>query len=139
MLSRCGNFEKGVCMIYDTDVLIWCFRGNERAAKVIDAEEDRRVSVVSLMELHQGTRNRSEQRAIRSFLRDMGFVTVPINENISQRACIYVEEFWLKASMQLADALITATSVEQGQVLCTANRKHYKVISELMLKVFRPA
>jgi len=125
-------------MIFDTDVLIWCFRGDERAGRVIDGCDKRLLSVVTLMELHQGARNKSEQKAIGKFVRELDFRVLPIDENISHRACIYVEEFCLQVSMQMADALIAATAVEQGETLCTANYKHYKAVSELDVKRFKP-
>lgn len=125
-------------MIFDTDVLIWCFRGNERAAAAIDECELRQISAVSLMELHQGARNKTEQKAIGRFIRELDFRVLPVDENISHRACIYVEEFTLKASMQLADALIAATAVEYAETLCTANVKHYKAITELNTRMFKP-
>ncbi len=90
------------------------------------------------MELHQGARNKKEQQAIGRFLREMDFHVLPIDENSSHRACIYVEQFCLKASMQLADALIASTAVERAETLCTANVKHYRVVSELSTKIFRP-
>jgi predicted nucleic acid-binding protein len=123
-------------LIFDTDVLIWCFRGNERAAAIIDGCELRQISAVSLMELHQGARNKTEQKAISRFIRELDFRVLPVDENISHRACIYVEEFCLKAAMQMADALIAATAVEYAETLCTANVKHYKVVSELSFRAF---
>ena len=39
--------------------------------------------------------------------------------------------------MQLADALIGATCATHGMTLYTANDKHYKVIKELDIFVFR--
>lgn len=90
------------------------------------------------MELHQGARNKTEQKAISRFIRELDFRVLPIDENISHRACIYVEEFCLKAAMQLADALIAATAVECAETLCTGNVKHYKVLTELETQVFRP-
>lgn len=125
-------------MIFDTDVLIWCFRGNERAGKAINDCDERRISVVTLMELHQGARNKSEQKAIGKFVRELDFRVLPIDENISHRASIYVEEFCLQASMLMADALIAATAVERGESLCTANSKHYKALTELDLRRFKP-
>lgn len=124
-------------MIFDTDVLIWCFRGNVKAANAVEACDERKISIVTLMELHQGARNKDEQKAISRFIRELDFRVLPIDENISHRASIYVEEFCLKASMQMADALIAATAAELSECLCTANLKHYKVVSELDTKVFR--
>ena len=105
---------------------------------MIDQAAQRQISAVSLMELHQGARNKTEQKAISRFIRELDFRVLPIDANISHRACIYVEEFYLKASMQMADALIAATAVEHATTLCSANAKHYKVITELSMKVFKP-
>ncbi|MDX2111974.1 MAG: type II toxin-antitoxin system VapC family toxin [Verrucomicrobiota bacterium] len=125
-------------MVFDTDVLIWFLRGNIRAAKIIEASEIRKLSVVTLMELHQGARDKKEQKTLGKFIHDFSFEVLPISENISHRACIYVEEYFLKANLQLADALIAATVVEHRETLCSANAKHYKVVIDLALKVFRP-
>ncbi|NOZ22267.1 MAG: type II toxin-antitoxin system VapC family toxin [Planctomycetes bacterium] len=125
-------------MLFDTDVLIWVFRGNAKAAKRVDSEAERSVSVVTYMELLQGARDRQEVKAIRSFLTDFGFQMVPLSENIGHRASIYIEEYALKAGMCMGDALVGATAVENGLRLCTANRKHYVAISDLDLKIFRP-
>jgi predicted nucleic acid-binding protein len=40
--------------------------------------------------------------------------------------------------MQLADTLIGATYATHGMTLYTVNDKHYKVIKELEVFVFRP-
>jgi len=125
-------------MLFDTDVLIWFLRGSERAAAVIDATEERGLSVVSYMELLQGARDKREVRAIKEFLSVADFGMVPLSENIGHRASIYMEEFGLKAGMGMADALQAATAVEGHLTLCTANRRHYAVVSELQLSVFQP-
>ena len=125
-------------MLFDTDVLIWVLRGNKKAARLIDSTEVRCVSVVTYMELLQGARDKQEMKAIRSFLVDLGFEMIPLTENIGHRASIYVEEYALKSGMCLADALLGATAVENQLTLCSANRKHYKPITDLDLKVFKP-
>ena len=51
-------------MLFDTDVVIWVLRGNAKAARVIDAEPDRAMSIVTYMELVQGARSRQELRQI---------------------------------------------------------------------------
>jgi predicted nucleic acid-binding protein len=122
-------------VIFDTDVLIWALRGNERAAAVIDGQAEREVSIVSHMELIQGARNKRELAAIRRFL--LAFQTIPLSEEIGYRARLYMEQHGLRSSLELADALIAATAAGRQTILCTANVKHYRVISDLELKPFR--
>lgn len=124
-------------MLVDTDVLIWALRGNTKAARIVDSIEERHISVVTYMELIQGARNRSELKAIKSFLSDSGFEMLPLSENIGHRAAIYIEEYGLAMAMSAADALIAATAIEGNQTLCTGNLKHYRPIKDLDLKVFR--
>ena len=45
-------------MIFDTDVMIWAFRGNEKALDAIDNAPSRAISAVTYMELLQGVRNK---------------------------------------------------------------------------------
>ena len=125
-------------MIFDTDVLIWCLRGNLRATKVIDSASNPSISVVSYMELMQGARDRREVSVIRSFLKDIGFQILPLAEEIGHRASIYVEEYALSSGLMLADALVASTAVHTQQTLCSGNAKHFRIVTELELKVFKP-
>ena len=125
-------------MLFDTDVLIWLFRGNEKAAELIESSPERSVSIVTYMELLQGARDKREATTIKKFLTGFAFRTLPLTENIGHRAAVYMEEYGLKAGMCLGDALVAATAVENGLSLCTANRKHYSAINDLDIKVFRP-
>ena len=122
-------------MIFDTDILIWTLRGNEKAAAVIERDGNRAVSVVSCMELFQGARDKREMAAIRRFLLD--FETVPLSEEIGFRGCFYMEQHALKVDLTPVDALIAATAVERQQPLCTGNTKHYRHITDLELQTFR--
>ena len=65
-------------MLFDTDVLIWSFRGNGAAQREIDGDGERSISAVTYMELMQGARNKQEQRLIREFLHRLGQVPVPV-------------------------------------------------------------
>ena len=125
-------------MLFDTDILIWALRGNKKAALVIDQADFRFISSVSYMELLKGARNKNELKSIRQFLKDLRFTTIPIEKNICHRATIYMEEFVLSSGLDMADALIAATSAENSETLYTANCKHYKIIPDLQIKVFRP-
>ena len=125
-------------MIFDTDVLIWVQRGNQKAARVIDRSQDRYVSVLTYMELLQAAENRKQHEHITSFLSDLGFQTLPLTENIGHRAAVYVAEYTLSHGIRAADAIIAATATENNLPLCSGNAKHYRAIRELKLKVFRP-
>jgi len=61
-----------------------------------------------------------------------------IDEAISARAAFLLEQHGLSNSLQLADALIAATAIEQGLTLPTANAKHYRPVTELDLELFKP-
>ena len=63
---------------------------------------------------------------------------LPLTENIGHRALIYVEEHALVSNMRLGDAIIAATAIENNMTLVSSNAKHFKVINELQLKVFKP-
>jgi hypothetical protein len=125
-------------MLFDTDVLIWAFRGYPSAQKEIDNDDSRFISAVTYMELIQGARNKTEQTQIKNFLSALDFEILPITEGVSHRATIFMEEYALKSGIQLADALIFATACENSLRLCSANKKHFKEISSLDAKEFKP-
>jgi len=95
-------------MLFDTDILIWYFRGNAKAALVLGKASLRQVSIITYMELLQGAQSKKEIKLIRAFLKDFDFKMLPITENISHRASVYMEEYCLKVDMCLADALLAA-------------------------------
>ena len=125
-------------MLFDTDVIIWALRGNARAAAAIDRAESLELSIISYMELVRGARDKRELSSIKTTLANLDFQILALSENIGHRASIYLEEYGLKTNLGVPDALIAATAVENGVVLCTANAKDYRAIAELNLKVFQP-
>lgn len=125
-------------MLFDTDVIIWALRGNERAAKAIDQADGLDLSIVSYMELLKGARDKQDLRMTKAFLTDLGFRILPLSEDIGHRASIYIEEYGLKSNLGLPDALIAATAVESDLTLCTGNTKDYRTITEVELKALRP-
>ena len=125
-------------MLFDTDVLIWYLRGNEKAARALEKADRRELSIISYMELLQGARNKREIKVIRGLLKDLDFESLPLTENIGHRASVYMEEYCLKVDMCLADALLAATAVENHLVFCTGNKKHYKPITEIQIQIFQP-
>ena len=90
------------------------------------------------MELLKGARDKRELQEIKKFLLDLGFQILPVNEKISHRAMIYIEEYVLKSGMDIAGALIAVTASEHSMTVCTANKKHYAGIPGIQISVFRP-
>jgi predicted nucleic acid-binding protein len=125
-------------MIFDTDIFIWVQRGNSKAATMIDGAKDRYLSVQTYMELLQCATDKQQQRLVKRFISNFNFSVLPLTENIGHRALVYVEEYGLSYGMRAWDAIIAATASENGMPLMTGNAKHFKVVKELDLKIFRP-
>jgi predicted nucleic acid-binding protein len=125
-------------VIFDTDILVWIQRGNEKAAALVDSEAERYLSILSYMELLQTASSKKQHTTVKEFLRLYGFQLLPLTENIGYRASIYIEEYSLSSGLRAGDAIVAATATEDNMVLATGNGKHFKPIKDLALKVFRP-
>lgn len=125
-------------MIIDTDVLIWYLRGNEKAKKAVENLIPFSISVVTYMEIIQGMKNKEEFKLFQKQMLNWNTKIIQIEQEISSRAMFYVQEYALSHTMMLADALIAATVVQNGETLLTANDKHYKFIPTLEYKKFNP-
>ena len=123
--------------LVDTDVMIWYLRGNENAKKALHSI-DFAISSITYMELVQGMRNKQELRLLQKMIASWNIKVIYPSEEISARALFFVEEYFLSHTMQLADALIGATCAKHGLKLLTANDKHYKVLQEIEIEIFRP-
>ncbi len=126
-------------MIVDTDVLIWYMRGDANAYKMITDYPGFSFSVVTYIELVQGMRNKQEFREFRKAMTQWKARILPINEAISEQAQGYVEAYFLSHALELADALIAATATSYGLPILTANDKHYRMIPNISIKIFRPS
>ncbi len=127
-------------MIFDTDVLIWYFRGNQKARELISGVSfrERQVSSLCIMELVQGCRNRQELRAVKEFIRDnIGSVIHP-DERISEKATALLEGHASTDGLRTVDALVAATALQEDVTLVSANHKHFKRITGLDVRKFEP-
>lgn len=125
-------------MIFDTDVLIWYFRGNEKAKKALHHYDVISISAITLMELMQGLKNKQELYLLNKFLLAREIRIHYVNEAINIHAIHLLEEYVLSDGIELADALIAATSLHYGEEILTANIKHYRKLPNLNLKKFSP-
>ena len=125
-------------MIFDTDILIWVQRGNEKAARAIEQSDNPKLSIQSYLELLQCANSKMEHKTIKNFLHECDFEILPISEVISHRAAVYIEEYSLSHGVRAGDAFIAATAIEHHLTLVTGNKKHFSCITDLDLKVFSP-
>jgi predicted nucleic acid-binding protein len=125
-------------MLFDTDILIFVQRGNIKAAALIQEDNERKISILTYMELLQCANDKKQLKYTIDFLKTFNFKILPLSENIGHRASIYVEEYSLSHHIRSGDAIIAATAIENGIALSTANAKHFKPIKELHLVVFKP-
>ncbi len=128
-------------MIYDylvdTDVFIWYLRGNQNAKELFHSI-DFCISSITYMELVQGMRNKQELKLLQKMIKSWDIKVIYIDEEISAKALFYMEEYFLSHTMELADSLIGATCTKYGLKLITVNDKHYKILKELDMEIFRP-
>ena len=125
-------------MIFDTDIFIWIQRGNLKAARLIERETERFLSVQSYMELLQSAENKKHHDYTRSFLKDFAFQILPFTENIGHRAAVYIETYALSNGLRAGDAIIAATAAENNLTLCTSNAKHFVHIKDLKTHILKP-
>jgi predicted nucleic acid-binding protein len=125
-------------MIFDTDILVWLQRGNQKAAEWVNAHPVGYLSVQSYLELLQDAEDKEQQRKTKNFVTSLSLEILPITENISHRAMVYIEEYGLSHDLGAGDALIAATAVENHLPLATGNARHFKGIKDLQLNTFKP-
>jgi predicted nucleic acid-binding protein len=131
------SFGKVDTMIIDTDVLIWYFRGYEKAKKTLNKIGRFSISAVVYMELLQGVKNKEELRYLKHFISEREIDIISLDHEITSRAIYFLERFRLSNGLQMGDALIAATVDLRGESLLSGNHAHYKMIPGLDIKKFK--
>lgn len=125
-------------MIIDTDVLIWYLRGNTSAKKAIIKNAPFKISVITYMELIQGVQNKKELAILQKMLNNWSVEIIQVNDRISTYSMYLVESYFLSHSLGICDAQIAATALGYGEILLTANDKHYGFIPNIQIQKFIP-
>jgi predicted nucleic acid-binding protein len=119
-------------LLLDTDVLVEYLRGRPKAIEYLEGiASDLSISVISVAELFAGVRGNEEDRALRQFL--LAFSILPVTEKVARLGGLYRREYHPSHGTGLADALIAATAEENGLSLVTFNRRHFPMVSELVV------
>lgn len=70
-------------MIFDTDIFIWAQRGNDKAVKLFEKEEEKYLSVLTYMELLQNAKSKTQHKYTKDFLTTFGFIVLPLTDRKS--------------------------------------------------------
>jgi predicted nucleic acid-binding protein len=122
--------------LYDSDVLIWYTRGHRPAGELLNADPEVALSLITLLEVYQGARNRVELQNLQREIPRLVWRVMPLTPEIGERAVEICTAFHLQVALSLADCLIAATALEHGVPLVTGNVKHYRLIRGLKLHAF---
>ena len=117
-------------LLIDTDVLIEYLRGRSEAVEFLEGlTSDLYISVISVAELFAGVRDDKEERSLKQLF--LAFVILPVTEKTARLGGLYRRDYGGSHGTGLADALIAATSEENGADLITFNRRHFPMISRI--------
>ena len=125
-------------MVIDSDVLIWYIRGNKNASAAVNNNIPFKISVINYMEVIQGMKDKKELKSFQKYLKKWSVGIMQINETISTRAMFLVEDYFLSHFLELGDAIIASTALENQEILLTGNDKHYKFIPNMQIQKFKP-
>ena len=114
-------------VLVDSDILIEVTRGNDRAilARWMELSESGGAilySPVTAAEIWAGARPK-ERETIAGLFRAL--VCVPIDGETGHRAGEYLRQYGKSHGVELGDALIASTALQNHATLWTRNRKHY--------------
>ena len=119
-------------LLIDTDVLIDFLRGQADAVAYLEGlTEPLLMSVVTMAELYSGVREGNERKALDIFITVFEFA--PIDEGIARNGGLFRRDYRKSHNIGLADALIAATAEVRGATLVTLNRKHFPMLSRVIV------
>ena len=119
-------------LLFDTDVLVDYLRGQRDATSYMEALTDRLfISAITAAELYAGVREGDERQALDTFV--TVFEWLPVNEEIARIGGLLRRDFRKSHNVGLADALIAATAQSCRATLVTLNRKHYPMLSSVLV------
>lgn len=115
--------------LVDSDVLIWHLRGQQKAIDWLArlaTQGTLAISAISVLEVQAGVKAKEEDTTA-AFLN--GLVCFPIDRDIARQAGEYIRTYRSRGiTLDAADSLIAATSVQQDLVLVTRNTSHYPML-----------
>ncbi len=123
-----------VYILIDTDILIDVANEDLTAINRLADEAKKAVlsvSIITVMELIVGCRNKSELQKLNRFLSQFHYLT--LNQEISDLGIQLMQEYYLSHGLMIPDALIAATAIGYNIGLLSKNQPDYYFIPSLNL------
>lgn len=118
-------------ILVDTNIVIEVLKNNLEIVEIVKSIgiENIAVSSITLMELYYGAFNKEEVLKIKQYVK--AFETIHIDSKISVKAVGLIEKYARGHNLNLPDALIAATVIENNLQLFTLNLKDFRYIEGL--------
>lgn len=139
-MARKAKTSSIQALIFDTDVLIWYFRGNPKACRLFEKtpNENRWITSLTLMELFQGCRNKEELINTQALIAENFSRIIHPKTSISEKAIHLIENYSLSHGLRVIDALVASSALLTKAGLVSGNSKHFKFIPGLSFHSFHP-
>lgn len=125
-------------LLLDTDVLVDFLRGHSAAIRFIDTRRSSPlcVSVLTVAELLAGIRGEREEGALEGMLAFMRKIDLDLATAAQGGA--FRRKYHGSHGTGLIDALIAATASRHGCSLVTLNRKHFPMLTDIIVPYTKP-
>ncbi|MFH0774075.1 MAG: PIN domain-containing protein [bacterium] len=122
--------------IIDTDIIIDYLNGNDEARLFIFSipKKERCITVITMMELLFGCRNKEEIRKVKKEIQVNFGEVVQCSEEASSKAVKLIERYTKSHGLELADSLIAGIVIVKEGVLYTGNVKDFRYIEDLRIE-----
>ena len=120
-------------ILCDTNIFISWFRGDLETLTRLESIGLNHILIpsVAVMELIQGTRNKTESIQLKKKLR--AYHIIHFNEATSKLTIELIEQFRLSHGLLIPDAIIAATAITFNLKLFTYNLKDFKFIPGIQI------
>jgi predicted nucleic acid-binding protein len=116
----------------DTDVLIDYLRDRPEAVDILeDCQRPLALSVIPVAGLYAGVREGDERTRLDAFVE--AFELLPLDSRAAAQAGLWRQRYGRSHGTGLADALIAACAAAAGATLATLNRRHFPMLSDLLV------
>ena len=120
-------------VIFDTNILIEIYRGNELIQNTVNSiiDDTIYISVITAAEFLVGAKDKRDFARLEKDLED--YTQIPLSMEISKIFFELIGKYSLSRRPDIADTLIAATALYYDLPLYTLNKKHFQFIPGIRL------